>query len=87
MVYSSNNVYIDWLVQAFNRKYPNVRVVHNLGSNDDSNSLSRLYSQNLGGYDERIWWPGNSFDFVLKKSLWRFCKMIIYGNRDWLNKE
>lgn len=38
-IYSSDNIYIDWLVQAFNRKYPNIKVVYNLGSNDDSNSF------------------------------------------------
>ena len=38
-IYSSP-LYFDWIVQAFNKKYPNVKVTYNFGSNENDNSFS-----------------------------------------------
>lgn len=36
-IYSSDNMFIGWVVKAFNIKYPNVKVSYNIGSNYDNN--------------------------------------------------
>ena len=42
LIYSAP-LYFDWIVQAFNYKYPNVKVTYNFGFNENDNKLWAIH--------------------------------------------